>query len=134
MAKRTSQRATRRASPQGSAAVVNLGVVRERRTRELAERRVRAVIDENRAALTRLFGTGLIFTQQGSRAGRDLLGAHQALLKIADLFAQLREERHDDATLELRAEEAFAHLDEQLRKSAELAARTGEFVAGRGRD
>jgi len=110
---------------------VNLGVVRERRTRELAERRVRAVIDENRAALTRLFGTGLIFTQQGSR---DLLGAHQALLKSADLFAQLREERHDDATLELRAEEAFAHLDEQLRKSAELAARTGEFVAGRGRD
>ena len=133
MAKRTPQRAARRTSERASASIVNLGAVRERRTRELAERRVRAVIDDNRSALTRLFATGLIFTQQGSRAGRDLLGAHQSLLKIADLFAQLREDRHD-ATLELRAEEAFAHLDEQLRKSAELAARTGEFVAGRGRD
>jgi hypothetical protein len=112
--------------------VVSLQAVRQRRRRELAERRVRAVIDDNRAALGRLFSTGLIFTQQGSRAGRELLGAHQALLKIADLFAQLREERADDATLKLRVEEAFVHLDEQLEKSAELAARTGEFVAGRG--
>ena len=50
------------------------------------------------------------------------------------LFAQLREGRADDATLKLRVEEAFVHLDEQLEKSVELAARTGEFVAGRGRE
>jgi hypothetical protein len=134
VAKRTTQRTVPRAQQHRAAAVVNLGAVRQRRKRELAERRVRAVIVDNRAALGRLFNSGLIFTQQGSRAGRDLLGAHQALLKIADLFAQLREERGHGAALELRAEEAFAHLDEQLEKSAELAARTGDFVGGRGRE
>ena len=50
--------------------VVDLSSVREQRRRELAERRVRSVMDGNRAALSRLFASGLIFTQKGSRAGR----------------------------------------------------------------
>ena len=115
--------------------VVNLAAVRQLRRRDLAERRVRAVLDDNRAALGRLFTTGLLFSQQGSRAGRELLGAHQALLRVADLFARLREDsRGDDATLKLRADEALASLDSQLKRSLELTARTGEFLAGRGRE
>ena len=58
------------------ATVVDLSSVREARRRELAERRVRSVMDGNRAALTRLFASGLIFTQKGSRAGRELLREH----------------------------------------------------------
>ena len=69
--------------------MVDLSSVRKLRRREIAERRVRAVLEGNRAALSRLFATGLIFTQKGSRAARDLLRAHQSLLKTADLFAQL---------------------------------------------
>ena len=134
VAKRTTQRTARRPQQQAEASIVSLQAERERRTRALAERRVRAVLDDNRAALTRLFATGLIFTQQGSRAGRELLSAHQALLKVADLFAQLREDQVPGGALEVRVEEAFAHLDEQLQKSAAITARTGEFVAGRGRD
>src|SRR5207244_7804427 len=72
-----------------SATVVDLSSVRAQKRRELAERRVRAAVDENRAALARLFSSGLIFTQKGARAGRDLLLAHQALLKVVDLFARL---------------------------------------------
>jgi len=71
--------------------VVDLSSVRAQRRREHAEMRVRDAIDENRAALARLFATGLIFTQKGARAGRDLLLAHQALLRTADLFARLIE-------------------------------------------
>ena len=136
VAKRTMQPMARQSRrPRVQASVVNLAQVRQERRSDTAERRVRAVLDENRAALTRLFSSGLIFTQQGSRAGRELLSAHQALLRVADLFARLREDgREDDAQLKLRAEEAFAQLDEQLKRSSELTARTGDFLSGRGRE
>ena len=114
------------------ATVVDLSSVREERRRELAERRVRSVMDGNRAALTRLFASGLIFTQKGSRAGRELLREHQTLQKLVDLFARLGEAR--DTVLHSRAEEAFARLDAQLARTAQLTARTGEFVSGRTRD
>src|SRR5437762_13309808 len=117
------------------APVVDLSSVRAQKRRELAERRVRIAMDENRAALARLFSSGLIFTQKGARAGRDLLLAHQSLLKVVDLFARLVEPsaRGDDA-LKVRAEEAFEQLDAQLARAAQLSARTGEFLSGRGRD
>ena len=112
MAKTKQQRKkTRRRSP---AAIIDLASVRALRRRELAERRVRNAMDENRGALSRLFSTGLIFTQKGARAGRDLLLAHQALLRSADLFARL--------------------LDPLSRHDAALKQRAGEFLAGRGRD
>lgn len=126
------QRGRTRRAP---AAVVDLALVRDERRRELAERRVRDAMDESRGALSRLFATGLIFTQKGARAGRDLLLAHQALLRSADLFARLVEPAgRDDSGLKHRAEEVFSHLDSQLARAAQLTARTGEFLAGRGRD
>ena len=129
---RQQRRKTRRRSP---ASIIDLASVRALRRRELAERRVRNAMDENRGALSRLFSTGLIFTQKGARAGRDLRLAHQALLRSADLFARLLDpmSRHD-AALKQRAEDLLAHLDGQLARTAQLTARTGEFLAGRGRD
>jgi hypothetical protein len=115
--------------------VVDLSSVRAQRRREQAEGRVRDTMEENRAALSRLFSTGLIFTQKGSRAGRALLLAHQSLLRTADLFARLVEpSARDDAALKHRAEEVFAHLDAQLARTTQLTVRTGEFLSGRGRD
>jgi hypothetical protein len=114
------------------ATVVDLSSVREERRRELAERRVRSVMDGNRAALTRLFASGLIFTQKGSRAGRELLREHQTLQKLVDLFARLGEGR--DVALRDRAEDVFARLDAQLARTAQLTARAGDFLSGRSRD
>ena len=129
------KRARRKKTRRSPATVVELSSVRALRRREMAERRVRDAVDENRAALSRLFSTGLIFTQKGARAGRDLLLAHQSLLKVADLFARLVEpSAKDDEALQTRAEEAFKHLDGQLARAAHLSARTGEFLSGRGRD
>ena len=128
---RQQRRRTRRAP----ALIVDLSSVRAQKRREQAETRVRDAMEENRAALSRLFSTGLIFTQKGARAGRDLLLAHQALLRSADLFARLDEpSARDDAALKHRAEEMFAHLDAQLARTLQLTARTGEFLSGRGRD
>ena len=112
--------------------MVDLSCVRELRRREIAERRVRTVLEGNRAALSRLFATGLIFTQKGSRAARDLLRAHQSLLKTADLFARLGESRN--TTLQGRGDEMLARLDPLLARTSQLTARTGEFLAGRGRE
>ena len=115
--------------------MVDLSSVRAQKRRDMAERRVRDAMDDNRAALSRLFASGLIFTQKGARAGRDLLLAHQTLLRTADLFARLVEpSARDDAALKHRAEEVFAHLDSQLARTAQLTARTGEFLSGRGRE
>jgi hypothetical protein len=120
---------------QPAAAVVDLSTVRALRRRELADRRVREAMEDNRAALSRLFSTGLIFTQKGARAGRDLLLAHQALLKVLDLFTRLGNVTgRADHGLNVRAEEVFAHLDAQLARTAQLTARTGEFLSGRGRE
>jgi hypothetical protein len=116
----------------GPTVVVDLSSVREQRRRELAERRVRSVMDGNRAALTRLFASGLIFTQKGSRAGRELLREHQTLQKLVDLFARLGEGR--DLMLHDRAEDVFARLDAQLARTAQLTARAGDFLSGRSRD
>src|SRR5207237_8313470 len=102
--------------------------------RDQSELAVAGAMDQNRPALARLFATGLIFTQKGARAGRDLLLAHQALLRTADLFARLVEpSARDDAALKHRAEEVFAHLDSQLARTAQLTARPGAFLSGRGR-
>src|SRR5438309_5246912 len=113
--------------------VVDLSSVRQQRRRELADRRVRSVMDGNRAALTRLFASGLIFTQKGSRAARDLLREHQTPQKLVDLFARLGEARAD-AGLQTRAEDVFARLDAQLARTAQLTARAGDFLSGRGRE
>ena len=132
---KATQRSRGRKTRRTWAAVVDLSSVRTLKRRELAERRVRVAMEENRAALARLFASGLIFTQKGARAGRDLLLAHQALLKVVDLFARLLEpSSRDDHALKTRADEVFAHLDAQLARTAQLTARTGDFLSGRGRD
>lgn len=132
---KATQRSRSRKTRRAWAAVVDLSSVRALKRRELAERRVRIAMEENRAALARLFASGLIFTQKGARAGRDLLLAHQSLLKVVDLFARLVEpSSRDDDALKTRAEEVFAHLDAQLARTAQLTARTGDFLSGRGRD
>jgi hypothetical protein len=118
-----------------TASIVDLSSVRAQKKRELAERRVRSAMTENRTALTRLFASGLIFTQKGSRAGRDLLLAHQALLKVVDVFTRLTDAAaSDDHALKSRAEEVFGTLDAQLARTAQLTQRTGEFLSGRRGD
>ena len=112
--------------------MVDLSSVRAQRRREMAEKRVRGAMDDNRGALRRLFATGLIFTQKGARAGRDLLLSHQSLLRIVDLFARLADTTaRGDLALQHRADEAFLELDSQLARAAQLTARAGDFVSGR---
>ena len=52
--------------------MVDLSSVRELRRREIAERRVRAVLEGNRAALSRLFATGLCLPSGSAMSDGDL--------------------------------------------------------------
>jgi len=61
-------------------------------------------MEENRAALSRLFSSGLIFTQKGSRAGRDLCSPTSAAADTRICSPGWRSPRTDDAALKHRAE------------------------------
>jgi hypothetical protein len=108
--------------------VVDLAAARGARRLSDARLRLRATVDGNRRALTRLFHSGLIFTRRGSRLGRDLLLAHQHLVRVADLLARLGEplgrSRRDG-----EAELLFGQVQELLARTAELSARSEGLLA-----
>jgi len=110
--------------------VVDLSRARDaRRLRELIAR-CRAVDDVNRKSLARLFQTGLVYTRQGARLGRDLLLAHQHLLRASDLLARIadlpaQQPGEDGGDSSALYEEAQA----LLARTAELTARSGLVLA-----
>ncbi|HET8567990.1 MAG TPA: hypothetical protein VFM93_03265 [Candidatus Limnocylindria bacterium] len=107
--------------------VVDLARARDaRRLRELVAR-CRAVDEVNRNSISRLFQSGLVFTRQGARLGRDLLLAHQHLLRASDLLARIAElpPSPSDADASALYDEAQA----LLARIAELTARSGVVLA-----
>ncbi len=89
------------------------------------------MLDTNRKALSRLFQSGLIFTRAGARLGRDLLLAHQHLLRVADLLARLGElsppgprDRRDTEAAAL-----YAQVQALLARTSELSARSDGLLA-----
>ncbi len=106
--------------------VVDLAQARDaRRLRELQER-CGAVDEVNRKALGRLFQTGLVFTRQGARLGRDLLLAHQHLLRVSDLLARIAEMPESSAD---EAAVLYGEAQGLLARTVELTARTGHVLA-----
>lgn len=100
-----------------------------RRLRDLEDRR-RTVDDLNRRGLARLFQSGVIFTRAGSRLARDLLLAHQHLLRVGDLLARIGALGADAARDE--AESLYEEAQVLLSRTTRLTARTG-LVLARGR-
>jgi hypothetical protein len=86
-----SQPHPRKRSPTSGPAVVDLSTARDARRLRDFQARCRGVDEVNRRSLSRLFQTGLIFTRHGARLGRELLLAHQHLLRVTDLLARVGE-------------------------------------------
>src|SRR5512147_3014027 len=105
--------------------VVDLAQARDaRRLREI-QARCRAVDEVNRKSLVRLFQSGLVYTRQGARLGRDLLLAHQHLLRVADLVARIA-----DSGGGAGAETAlYDEAQGLLARTTELSVRTGLVLA-----
>jgi hypothetical protein len=107
--------------------VVDLAKARSaRRLREL-QARCRTVDETNRKSLVRLFQTGLVYTRQGARLGRDLLLAHQHLLRVGDLLARIGEV--SDAAGAAETASLYDEAQGLLARTAELTARTGLVLA-----
>ncbi|MFL5262269.1 MAG: hypothetical protein ACJ79E_21180 [Anaeromyxobacteraceae bacterium] len=111
-------------------AVVDLADARDDRQLRDYQERLRAVVETNRKALARLFQSGLIFTRSGARLGRDLLLAHQHLLKVGDLLARLGE-LADGARggRDAEAEALYGQVRALLARTAELSARSDGLFA-----
>ena len=106
--------------------VIDLTRARDARRLEDFRDRSRAVLDTNRRALAQLFQTGLIYSRTGARLGRDLLLAHQHLLKVGDLLARLGERppRRDGDV-----EALYAEVQGLLARTSELTARSDVLLA-----
>lgn len=106
--------------------VVDLAQARSaRRLREI-QARCRSVDETNRKSLVRLFQSGLVYTRQGARLGRDLLLAHQHLLRAQDLLARVAEVGDGPGG---EAPSLFEEAQTLLARTAELTARTGLVLA-----
>ena len=107
--------------------IVDLARARDaRRLRDLEDRR-RTVDDLNRRGLARLFQSGVIFTRAGSRLARDLLLAHQHLLRVSDLLARIAE--LPDGAGDSEATALYDEAQALLARTTELTARTGLVLA-----
>jgi hypothetical protein len=107
--------------------VIEFGKLRAQRRLLAYEKRISQALERNRRSIGRLYTTGLIFSAEGSRAGRDLLLAHQHLLKVLALLNRLR--ATPPGKNPTAADEAYRQLDSLLEKTGELAHRTGHYLS-----
>ncbi len=114
--------------------VVDLSRERERRRLRAYRDRAHALLDANKRAVARLFTTGTLYTKHGARAGRELLGTYQHLLKITEVLGKLAE--LEAATGTVRGREArrlLGELDGLVRKSKLLSTHADDLLAWFGR-
>jgi hypothetical protein len=109
--------------------VVNLAEARARTRHEEYQERLSQILADNKRAIGRLYGTGALFTKEGTRAGRDLLLAHQHLLKVVGLLDRLAHQGDVPAPLtEAGMAEVYAELDTLFSRTDELRQRTQELL------
>ncbi|MFT3710389.1 MAG: hypothetical protein QM817_22425 [Archangium sp.] len=116
------------------AEVVSLHDARLSRRVESYKSRLDRVLKANKRAITKLFSTGMLFTRHGSRAGRDLLLAHEHLLRVVSLVERLENEGDVPAPRKQDEVDAiFKELDELLDRTSELTEHTAELLEELGK-
>ena len=109
--------------------MVHLSAVRARGRLTSYQQAIGAVLATNRATFGRLHASGTLFSPEGLRAGRDLLLAHQHLLRVVALLQRLSARTHlRGATTLARLEGVCRELDRLLERSSALAERTGTHL------
>jgi len=110
--------------------VVDFVKVRSRRRVKLYESKIAKVVESNRRVIGRLFSSGALFTRQGTRVGRDLLLAHQHLLRVVSLMHRLTGAPTPPSRRRAaRPVDVFRELDELLERTSDLTHRTGDYLA-----
>lgn len=109
--------------------MVDLARARDDRRLREHQVRLRTVVENNKKALARLFQHGLIYTRQGARLGRDLLLAHQHLLKAGDLLARVSELSNGSKGRGAEAEALYRQVQQLFTKTSALTARSDGILA-----
>lgn len=119
----------RAAKEEKLAEVVSLNELRLHRRLDTYRARLDRVLKANKRALTRLFTTGFLFTKDGTRGGRDLLTAHEHLLRAVGLLDRLGNQGDVPAPRKREEVDAiFTELDKLLVSTAELTEQTGALL------
>jgi hypothetical protein len=93
------------------------------------------VLKANKRAVTRLFSTGMLFTRHGTRAGRDLLLAHEHLLRVMTLLDRLANEGDvPPPRREAEVDAIFIELDTLLDRTGDLTEQTAQLLEELGKD
>lgn len=91
--------------------------------------RLDRVIRSNKRAIGKLYATGSLFTKNGARAGRDLLTAHEHLLRVVTLLDRMGDEGDVPAPRNAKDIDAiFDELDTLLERTGELSVQTSELL------
>lgn len=120
---------TQCAQAETGAEVVELSDARVSRRLARYRERLDGVVQVNRDAVTRLFQSGALFTRLGLKAGRDLLLAHEHLLKVLGLLDRMAHQ--GDVPAPRRADEVdaiFLELDTLLDRTHELTGHTTRLL------
>jgi hypothetical protein len=108
--------------------VVDLALARDERRLLDCQRRSREVLVTNKRSLARLFQSGLIYSRAGARLARDLLLAHQHLLKVDDLLARLEPLEGAERG---EVERVYGEVHELLARTSKLTAKSAAILARR---
>lgn len=111
------------------APVVSLADARRGQRLAAYRERLDRALKANRWAVGRLYASGTLFTRVGTRAGRDLLTAHEYLLRVVTLLDRLAHQGDVPAPTSPREVEAVFHeLDTLLARTEELRTQTTELL------
>jgi len=111
--------------PSRQAQVISLADARHAKRLASYRDRLNRVLRANRCAIGKLCATGSLFTAVGVRVGRDLLAAHEQLLRVMGLLDRLDHVGDVPAPRAATEVEAiFTELDTLLERTSVLAAQT----------
>lgn len=89
------------------------------------------VLRTNKRAIGRLYSSGTLFTKAGSRAGRDLLLAHEHLIRVVGLIERLSDTGDVPAPRKTNeVDSIFSELDTLLERTAALSEHTATMIDG----
>lgn len=109
--------------------LVSLSDLRLSRRLTTYRQKLDRVLGANKRAIGRLYVSGQLFTKVGARAGRDLLLAHEHLLRVVALLDRLANQ--GDVPAPRRSDEVegiFNELDTLLDRTSELTDHTSELI------
>jgi hypothetical protein len=132
MVKRRAPRSTGAQQEQAAAplgALVSLSDARHARRLAGYREKLERVVKANKRAIGQLYATGALFTRLGTRAGRDLLLAHEHLLRVVALLDRLGHQGDVPAPRNRdEVDDIFHELDTLLDRTSTLTEHTAELM------